>query len=180
MSRVKEKKRKSTGLRLYRPLMMVKPFQSLSVVYHLKNASAAGSAANSTCVPSNGCSIDFGLSLSKGSRRAFALERDQVFRSSLSKATVGDLYWFDGFSGRWKVLFVHWAKQESESCGSYCWHESSSKKIFEENNNDKIIGFKKLLNFKGKGEGVKNSDWLMQEFSLPEKETNLVLCVLQE
>ena len=81
-------------------------------------------------------------------------------------------------------LFTELNKNQNRvvrTVGSYgTWHESSSKKIFEENNNDKIIGFKKLLNFKVKGEGVKNSDWLMHEFSLPEKETNLVLCVLQE
>ncbi|XP_023885527.1 NAC domain-containing protein 2 [Quercus suber] len=66
------------------------------------------------------------------------------------------------------------------------WHESSSKKIFGRNNyinnNNGIIGFKKLLNFKVKGEGkeMKTTDWLMHEFSLPEKETNLVLCVIQK
>ncbi|KAK9987289.1 hypothetical protein SO802_032240 [Lithocarpus litseifolius] len=71
--------------------------------------------------------------------------------------------------------------------GSYgTWHESSSKKILGGNNyinnNNGIIGFNKLLNFKLKGEGkeMKTTDWLMHEFSLPEKETNLVLCVIQK
>ena len=64
--------------------------------------------------------------------------------------------------------------------GSYgTWHESSSKKIFWEDNS--IMGFKKLLNFKEKGEGKEmKTDWLMHEFSLSDKKTNLVLCVIQE
>ncbi|KAM4091760.1 hypothetical protein ACJW30_09G161300 [Castanea mollissima] len=60
--------------------------------------------------------------------------------------------------------------------GSYgTWHESSSKKISG-------IGFNKLLNFEVKGEGkeMKTTDWLMHEFSLPDKKINLVLCVIQK
>ena len=72
--------------------------------------------------------------------------------------------------------------------GSYgTWHESSCKKILGENNyinnnNNGIIGFNKLLNFKQKDEGkeMKTTDWSMHEFSLPGKETNLVLCVIQK
>ena len=64
--------------------------------------------------------------------------------------------------------------------GSYgTWHESSSKKIFWEDNS--IMGFKKLLNFKEKGEGKEmKTDWLMHEFSLFENPTDLVLCVIQK
>lgn len=64
------------------------------------------------------------------------------------------------------------------------WHESKRKEI--KNNNNKIIGFKKWLNFKLKSEGVgkdmKTTEWLMHEFSLGLNEgerTNLVLCVIQ-
>ena len=73
----------------------------------------------------------------------------------------------------------------SRTVGSYgSWHESSKKEI--KNNNNKTIGFKKLLNFKLKGEGEckvkKTTEWLMHEFSLSlnEGETNdFVLCVIQ-
>ena len=43
-----------------------------------------------------------------------------------------------------------------------------------------IIRFNKLLNFQVKGEGkeMKTTDWLMHEFSVAEKGSDLVLCVI--
>ncbi|KAL0000678.1 hypothetical protein SO802_014459 [Lithocarpus litseifolius] len=73
------------------------------------------------------------------------------------------------------------------SFGSYgTWRESSTKKIYdsgfgsESGSGKMIIGFNKLLNFKVKGEGkeMKTTDWLMHEFSLVEKGSYLVLCVI--
>ena len=89
------------------------------------------------------------------------------------------------FSGHEKHYFFTELKKIKQNhvihtVGSYgTWHESNSKNIFWEDNS--IMGFKKLLNFKGKGEGKeKKTDWLMHEFSLSDKKTNLVLCVIQE
>ncbi|KAL4607683.1 hypothetical protein ACB092_09G192600 [Castanea dentata] len=67
------------------------------------------------------------------------------------------------------------------SVGSYgTWHESSTKKIYDSGSGKNIIGFNKLLNFRVKGEGkeMKNTDWLMHEFSVAEKGSDLVLCVI--
>ena len=43
-----------------------------------------------------------------------------------------------------------------------------------------IIRFNKLLNFQVKGEGkeMETTDWLMHEFSVAEKGSDLVLCVI--
>ena len=73
----------------------------------------------------------------------------------------------------------------SRTVGSYgSWHESSKKQI--KDNNNKIIGFKKLLNLKLKGEGEgkvkRTTEWLMHEFSLSQNEgerNDFVLCVIQ-
>ncbi|KAK7855232.1 guanine nucleotide-binding protein-like nsn1 [Quercus suber] len=69
------------------------------------------------------------------------------------------------------------------SVGSYgTWHESSAKKIYDSGSGSRktIIGFNKLLNFRVKGEGkeMKTTDWLMHEFSVAEKGSNLVVCVI--
>ncbi|KAF3969367.1 hypothetical protein CMV_006842 [Castanea mollissima] len=69
------------------------------------------------------------------------------------------------------------------SVGSYgTWHESSTKKIYDSGSGSgkTIIGFNKLLNFRVKGEGkeMKTTDWLMHEFSVAEKGSDLVLCVI--
>uniref|UniRef100_A0A7N2M2E7 NAC domain-containing protein n=1 Tax=Quercus lobata TaxID=97700 RepID=A0A7N2M2E7_QUELO len=67
------------------------------------------------------------------------------------------------------------------SVGSYgTWHESSTKKIYDSGSGKTIIGFNKLLNFRVKGEGkeMKTTDWLMHEFSVAEKGSDLVLCVI--
>nr|POF23075.1 guanine nucleotide-binding protein-like nsn1 [Quercus suber] len=69
------------------------------------------------------------------------------------------------------------------SVGSYgTWHESSTKKIYDSGSGSgkTIIGFNKLLNFRVKGEGkeMMNTDWLMHEFSVAEKGSDLVLCVI--
>lgn len=66
-----------------------------------------------------------------------------------------------------------WAR----SVGTYgTWHESKSNEICVGNG---IIGFKKLMNFKGM-KGMMTDDWLMYEFSLPENQTDLVLCVIHK
>ncbi|KAK7851642.1 guanine nucleotide-binding protein-like nsn1 [Quercus suber] len=69
------------------------------------------------------------------------------------------------------------------SIGSYgTWHESSTKKIYDSGSGSgkTIIGFNKLLNFRVKGDGkkMKTTNWLMHEFSVAEKGSNLVLCVI--
>ncbi|XP_065624466.1 NAC transcription factor 25-like [Quercus suber] len=71
------------------------------------------------------------------------------------------------------------------SVGSYgTWHESSTKKIYDSGSGSgsgkTIIGFNKLLNFRVKGEGkeMMTTDWLMHEFSVAEKGSDLVLCVI--
>ena len=67
------------------------------------------------------------------------------------------------------------------SVGSYgTWHESSTKKIYDSGSGKTIIRFNKLLNFQVKGEGkeMKTTDWLMHEFSVAEKGSDLVLCVI--
>ena len=72
--------------------------------------------------------------------------------------------------------------------GSYgTWVGSKRKKIprknnYINNNNNGIMGYKRLFNFKknGKGKQMKPTGWLMHEFSLPDKENNLVLCVIQK
>ena len=67
------------------------------------------------------------------------------------------------------------------SVGSYgTWHESSTKKIYDSESGKMIIGFNKLLNFRMKGEGkeMKTTDWLMHEFSVAEKGSDLVLYVI--
>ena len=67
------------------------------------------------------------------------------------------------------------------SVGSYgTWHESSTKKIYDSESGKMIIGFNNLLNFRMKGEGkeMKTTDWLMHEFSVAEKGSDLVLYVI--
>ena len=69
------------------------------------------------------------------------------------------------------------------SVGSYgTWHESSTKKIYDSGSRfgKTIIGFNKFLNFRVKGEGKekKTTNWLMHEFSVAEKGSDLVLCVI--
>ncbi|KAK9987281.1 hypothetical protein SO802_032232 [Lithocarpus litseifolius] len=67
------------------------------------------------------------------------------------------------------------------SVGPYgTWHESSTKKIYDSGSGKTIIGFNKLLNFRVKGEGkeMTTTDWLMHEFSVAEKGSDLVLCVI--
>lgn len=95
-----------------------------------------------------------------------------------STAFFGD----DNIAKHYFFTYLNRAKERADrmvgSCGY--WHESSKKKI--KNNNNETIGYKKLLNFIRKGEGKKATEWLMHEFSLRLNEgesKNLVLCVIQ-